>query len=653
MRWLVCLAVVASLLPCGTTSAELPPALGRAQWRVRDVAKGTDFEPGAALQLKLRPDHTATPDLLSSSCTVIDEMGGERAVTLALCIPLDATGGTWWDDPQRSRPIDGEKPFANLSDNSGGVNNQSSLYPLAVIVTGDRALVLACPPNHPRMPRFVYDPAEKQLRAEFDFGLSPAVEAFPSRADAKVIAFEVPAKWAFRRALKRYYELYPEPFQRRVKTAGIWLPFGEIGPIENAADFGFAFHEIADHQATVKKILDDDERIGCGSYVYTEPQTYWQQYTGGGKGTYEERLAQLEQEAKDGLAVARATLVSGIIREDGRRDIYIPGVAYTQQRPWGSNADPNVIDAVGSRNWPSKAKYEIDRLESFLGLRDKPELGVDGIYVDSMEGWGEILNFNRDHWRVSRYPLTFHPVTKKPALLNFWGTVEFVKQISATSHAHGKVLFGNDAFYRRWQLAPYIDVPGREYTWMEKGAFKPVEDSRYLFFRAMSGKKPYLMLMNNRYEDGAMMEPYFQRSLFYAVVPSMFIGHAGMNETAYFSNPAWYNRDRHLFKKYVPLIRMLDEAGWEPVPHASVDAGTVRLERYGSGKRNNLAITLHNMSDRPHRVTLTLESQASLPKDAAASELITEQPLSITRDARGAHVQLDLPAQGYAAVAFR
>lgn len=655
MRILAPIAAVCVFL-CTSASAGPSHELGRAQWRVRDVAAGSDFGSGGGLQLRLEPEYATSPDLFSSGCTVVDETGGERAVTLALCVPFDATGGTWWDDPQRSRPIDHQSAtFANLSDNSGGVNNAASLYPLAVIVASDgSAIAVACPPDHPRLPRFVYDAAKKELRAEFDFGLSPVVESFPSRADARVIVFEVPAKWAFRHALKTYYELYPDAFKRRVKSAGTWLPFGETGPIEDAADFGFAFHEIADHQATVKRILDDDQRIDCGSYVYTEPQTYWQQYTGEGNGTYDQRLAQLEREAADGSPVARATLVSGILRDTGKRDIYLPGVAYTHQRPWGSSADPHIVDPDASRNWPSKAKYEMDRLETFLGLRDKPDLGVDGVYVDSMEGWGEILNYNRDHWRVSRYPLTFDPVTKRPALLNFWGTVEFVKQMAETSRKHGRVLFGNDAFFRRWQLAPHVDVPGREYTWVEKdGTFKPVEDARYLFFRAMSGKKPYLMLMNNRYEDASVMEPYFQRSLFYAVFPSMFIGHAGMNETAYFSNPAWYNRDRHLFKKYIPLIRRLDEAGWKPVPHASADVEAVRIERYGSGKRHNLAITLHNTTDQPQRVTLRLDAALSLPPDAAAVEWVTEKPLIITREVHGAHIQLDLPAQGYAAVGFR
>jgi hypothetical protein len=527
------------------------------------------------------------------------------------------------------------------------LNNQSSLYPLAAVATGDEATCIATAPDAARLPRFVYDTTRKELRAEFDFGLSPIPEHFPSRANAAVIGFFVEPQWGFRRALERYYDLYPEAFKRRAASAGTWLPFGETGSIENAADFGFAFHEIADHQAREKRILDDDQRIGAGSYVYAEPPTYWQQYTGEGNGTYEQRLAQLEQEAKAGSAIARGTIVSAIIRADGRRDLYLPGVAYTHQRPWGSNADPAITDPDPARSWPGKGRVELDRVSSLLGWDGSESIGVDGVYVDSMEGWGEILDYNTDHWRITRYPLTFDPQTKRIALLNFWGTLEWIRQASQRSREHGMLLFGNDAFFRRWQLAPYIDVPGREYTWIDKsGNLTPVEDERYLFFRAMAARRPYLMLMNNRFEDVSIMEPYFQRSVFYAVFPSMFLGHQQMNEVAYFSNPQWYNRDRALFKKYVPIVRKLDEAGWEPVPLAHIEPAGIRIERYGRAG-GVLAFTLHNTGAVEEHVSLRLMMQElGIKGSLSARDWIGERDVPADSDT----LRLVLPANGYAAI---
>src|SRR5262249_24512352 len=237
-------------------------------------------------------------------------------------------------------------------------------------------------------------------------------------------------------------------------------------------------------------------------------------------------------------------LVSGVVHASGKRDLYMEGVPYTTQLPWGNNPDP-LVPPDAARGFTNKATYEFERVEPHLGFGDKPNLGVDGVYIDSMEGWGELKNYNKNHWRTTQFPLTFDPANgNKIALLNFWGTYGFVREMSQRLHKHEMILFGNDAYFRRWQLAPWVDVPGREYTCTAAaGKLAPVEDELYLFLRAMSGKRLYVMLMNNRFEDASIMEPYFQRSLFYAVFPSMFQANQAADEVMYFSNPGWYDRD--------------------------------------------------------------------------------------------------------------
>ncbi len=621
--------------------------LAHAQWRVHDVTGGSETT------LRIEPKTDAHSNPWSSSATVIDTTGKDRAVTLSFCIPFDATGWMWHDDPETSRPIEGDKLFDHLSDKCAGVNDSASLYPFAVLSHGDRAFVIAVPITPPRLPRFVYDPEAKELRAEFDFGLSKDIAAFPSRADATVITYEVPAKWAFRQAIAKYWELYPDAFKRRVKRAGIWMPFGDPRGVQGAEDFGFGYHEFSDIQIKDPKdgkaMLDRDQRVGAESYVYVEAPTYWQYYHGEGHGNYEQRLAQLRTDADHGDRMSQATLVSGIIRDNGMRDLYLQPVAYTPQAPWGSDPDPHIPDDA-KKGWPSKGHYEMDRVETALGWRDKPDIGVDGVYVDSMEGWGEILNYNREHWRVSQYPLTFDPKSHRVALLNFWGTYEWVRQVSDRLHGKRRMLMGNDAYFRRWQLAPWVDIPGREYTWISKGKFDPVPDERYFFFKTMSGAKPYLMLMNNRYEQAEFMEPYMQRSLFFAVFPSMFQGQTSAHDVSYFDNPEWYNRDRALFKKYIPLIRKVDEAGWRPVPYANVEPKGIRIERYGDFAKGNLAFTVHNPTDKETNVVLKLDGDAlKLRSSFTADEWISSRKLATSDDS----IKLQLAAQGYAAIGIK
>jgi hypothetical protein len=237
------------------------------------------------------------------------------------------------------------------------------------------------------------------------------------------------------------------------------------------------------------------------------------------------------------------------------------------------------------------------------------------------------------------------------ALLNFWGTYEFIKEMRNRLHAHNELLMGNDAYFRRWCLAPWVDVPGREYTWVEKGKFVEVPDERYLFFRAMSYQRPYLMLMNNAFDDARAIEPYFQRNVFYAVYPSFFTAHAAMGERPYFDVPDWYNRDRALFKKYVPMIKKLDEAGWQPLPLAECDNDAIRFERYGDARSKNLAFTIHNISDQLVHMALKLKArELELPTRLKAKEWFTASDLAAQRIGDEQKIVFDMPPGGYGVI---
>jgi len=74
-----------------------------------------------------------------------------------------------------------------------------------------------------------------------------------------------------------------------------------------------------------------------------------------------------------------------------------------------------------------------------------------------------------------------------------------------------------------------------------------------------------------------MVEKYFLRCLFYGIFPSMFSVNAA--ESPYWENPAWYDRDRAHFRRYLPLIKRVAEAGWNPITQATVDNPDIFVER--------------------------------------------------------------------------
>ena len=71
-----------------------------------------------------------------------------------------------------------------------------------------------------------------------------------------------------------------------------------------------------------------------------------------------------------------------------------------------------------------------------------------------------------------------------------------------------------------------------------------------------------------------------RRCLFYGMYPGFFSADASSKH--YFRNPDLYNRDRPLFRKYVPLCKRAGEAGWQPITLARSDNTALWLERFGA-----------------------------------------------------------------------
>ena len=114
------------------------------------------------------------------------------------------------------------------------------------------------------------------------------------------------------------------------------------------------------------------------------------------------------------------------------------------------------------------------------------------------------------------------------------------------------------------------------------------------------------------------MEKYFQRALFYGMYPSMFSHNAA--EDPYWKTPKWYNRDRPLFKRYIPLIRRIAEAGWQPIPCAVTDDPLVYVERFGPDANGDVYLTLLNDSDTPRETRVRIETNALDPAVTEAVE---------------------------------
>ena len=92
--------------------------------------------------------------------------------------------------------------------------------------------------------------------------------------------------------------------------------------------------------------------------------------------------------------------------------------------------------------------------------------------------------------------------------------------------------------------------------------------------------------------------------------PSFFSPHA-TSKSHYFSTPAYYNRDRALFKKYMPLCIRVGEAGWRPVNRLlATDSRQVITEQFG-----DRYATVYNLATNAVQATITSLSGASTARE--------------------------------------
>lgn len=261
---------------------------------------------------------------------------------------------------------------------------------------------------------------------------------------------------------------------------------------------------------------------------------------------------------------------------------------------------PNIAGEVTD----FKNKWNPDLRERLYGRRSKGDL--DGEYIDSSEGYvTEELDFRREHFAIAQTPLTFSFDSRKVAILRGLIVFEYIRAIARDVHHMNKLMMANSTPHRLCWLAPLMDVMGTETNWNPGRTWRPMSDSDLLYCRSLCKGKPYCFLMNTPFEDFSheLVERYMKRSLAYGMFPGFFSHNASQGH--YFTRPELYERDRDLFKLYIPLCKLVAEAGWEPVTLAGSNNDHVYVERFG-----DKFLTVFNDSTERLIATITLERKA-------------------------------------------
>jgi len=587
---------------------------------------GTAFLSASNLRLPIRLDATirSKENRIEISGTLTDLEGKDRAISLYFGLPVGGGKWVWWDDVTERRDTSRGGDFRNVTAVGAGENGTMSRYPLSAICDTENGigLSIAVPMDEPRLSRVAYDADRGILYIAYDFGLCHDVKAFPGKATFNFIVYSFDPAWGFRAALQKYYDIYPQFFTKRLEKEGLWMAFHKISNVESFEDFGFAFKE-GDNETKF-----DDEH-GILTFRYTEPQTYWQRMPKEVERSYQGCVNFLEKSAASGNRSALATLSSGIFDAEGKYRLTVENAPWCDGCVFALNPSPSLKADVTK----AKVNYDIGEADRRYGDTTRGEL--DGEYLDSLEGWSSLTNFRREHFASAVTPLTFDTLTKKPCILNVFSIYEFSRHISEDIHRRGKLMMANAVPIRFGFFCHLFDTCGIEINWMRGGKFWPDDEAIMNYRRAMMFQKPYLFLMNTSFDSWGYddTEKYMRRCVFYAFYPSFFSADASSSH--YFSQPRLYNRDRPLFKKYVPIIRALSEAGWQPIPHARTSDPDVRIERFGDGEDGSLYFTLLNTASEEKEVAVEIDLAALglAEKELSANALSsTTQPQLSRRD---------------------
>lgn len=567
-----------------------PVGKGREGFQVRDVAAETDFVSlsQAALDLELdcrTQDHDGATFF---DVTLRDVSGSDRAITLIYAVPLPAVDLQWLRDPRRGVPVSEGREYLDAARFAAGANGRLSRYPFGAAAGPEQGVGLGIDMARPAFFRVGYNAGTQELFLAYDIGLTPEKPV----AHLRFCKFRFDKVWGFRGALARYYELFPDPFSLRIARQGLWMPFAKISDVNDWQDFGFRFKEGDNETAW-------DDRNDMLTFRYTEPMTWWMAMKEGTPRTLEAALAEAKRLADEGKnRQAQALFTSGYHDEKGQFVARLLDTPWCNGAVWSMNSMPGIAGDVTD----FRTKWNPELRQRLYGSSARSIL--DGEYIDSSEGYvTDELDFRRDHFAGAETPLTFSLDDRKPAIFRGLIAFEYVRAIARDVHAMDRFMMANSTPHNLCWLAPLLDVLGTETDWNPSGVWRPMSDEELLYRRALCKGKPYCFLMNTAFDDFShdRVEKYMKRCLAYGMFPGFFSHNASQGH--YFTRPELYERDRDLFRKYVPLCKLVAEAGWEPITRAHLDKEGIHVERFG-----DRYLTVFNDTDRRQDVTLTVEA---------------------------------------------
>ena len=516
--------------------------------------------------------------------TVRVDVKADRGMVFTARLPFARAGAEFLRTPYVSEKVSGDRIYAEIFDNiTGGPEGTYSRYPVNAVAHGKEGLALAVDAALPVKNRIEYDPENERFNIHFDFAASPLQKELSFR----FAVYEFVNNWGLRSALARYYEVFPDYAERQVKKHGMSLAFANATGIEGIEDFHIAFRSTFyepvwdaekgvtewPRQPIIAQEIAKNREAGILTFRYHEPGSWWMAMKPGTPRTYEAAFAQLKEAAEHGNTKAQAILQAPMMTADGRFMVSFSKQTWNDGCVWSCSTLPR-------QNAP--ARYDSYYLISDAKIATyQNQIGENlaGEEYDSMGGYmRDVLDFNPASMAAATYPLVYDFVTRRAALSLLLMQAEYLRWSADKVHAAGRLTYANNV--RSAFLARNVDVLVSETDWKRGGTWKPQTKDELIFYRVLAKGKPHSPHLNTDLSNFSVeeVEKYCRRMIAFGYLPTIF-NNRGKN---YFRTPEAYNRDREVFRRYMPLAVKLSEAGWEPETLARSNFNDVLVERFGN-----------------------------------------------------------------------
>jgi len=563
------------------------------------------------LGLRVEARFTSEAGVIECTGAIEDLRGQDRGVDLLFSLPAGGSGWSWGRNIRTEAPL-GQQPEALDFTTFSSVSNPE---------TGE-GVALAVPADSPSDCEFTWD-TDFGYAVRFRFGLSPAAGGeLKSRAPFSFVLYRCDGRWGLRDAARRYYELCPEAFEKRAEREGLWMfgaPRFELPDPEN-----YAFHE----GGPAGWEYDDEHAIYTCPYIIPGQREV-------------SRLARLPASKQEAMEILRSweptrpdrpggwgAQIKEIIENCMLHDAAGLPQMRIRNTAWGGNSFTFPLNA-NPRLFQDGDQVTIAKaLLSHVAEQHEEVPTLDGTYVDSLGAWGSYLNHRHEHFAYAQAPLTYDPANGKPVVHNRFTLLEFLWSLRDYLHESGKLLFANGVHQDRRFHFFALDIMG-------------VEGHGYLEQkRVMAHQKPFLLLIYNIHDDPAQMEHYYHLCTFYGVYPSF----ANMRV---YKTPEAYAPVAKLNNRFVPVLRAITGAGWQPITCARSSDPHVWLERWGPDQEGAVYLTVYNSAEEERTATVGIEA-AELGLEGATLGLqgqLSEGAWETAIEEGIASVEVPIPAQ--------